>query len=109
MCEKHGASGFIESCEHIRDLIISGNSKKIRTIKAFEYQMLVCKDCINRYNLEKYILDPNERYNILDKDTKLEPESYWKELDEGYKKMKNRIGWCIKCYNELLEQYKSNT
>ena len=109
ICKIHGPSGFIESCEHVRDLIISRNSTEIFTIKALIYSMVVCNDCIKQYNLHKYVLDPNKEYNIFGKRSELESETFLNNYKDAYEKMKNRIGWCVNCYNELLDQHKIKT
>lgn len=103
LCEKHGTSGFFESCEHVHDLLIGNRSEEITIIRAYLYQMKVCKDCVRYFHLEKYVLKNPEFH----KETLPEPDEFWIEFELAYNKMNNRKAWCIHCYDELLKKHNT--
>jgi len=99
LCEKHGASNFFESCEHVRDLILNGRYEDIKEIRAYAYRMKVCETCVKQYQLEKYVIENLSNFN----ETMSEPSAFWKDLENADDKMQHGIAWCTHCYDDLLE------
>lgn len=103
-CQIHGLSGFFESCEHVRNLIATKQSNKVVEIETCPYTMRVCDDCIDKYDLKKYIIPDDHDYNIFKEED--HPDEYWENIDKAYDKMKTE-GWCSKCYETLKENNKA--
>lgn len=103
-CNKHGVSGFVESCEHVRYLVANGRIKEIKNIGLSIYSLIICDDCIKIFDLHKYVINQNKHCDSFGESTELELEEFF----DAYEKINNRIGWCIQCYQELLDQHKAN-
>ena len=101
LCDTHGPSHFFESCEHIHDILLEGLSTKIHKIRFLCYTMDICEACLNKHQLDKYILEENPDHN---KQRTPEPENFWNKFEMEYDKMKNRKGWCVHCYEELRNE-----
>jgi len=100
-CEKHGTCGFVESCKHVRQLLVQGRADEISVIRAYVFRMRVCAQCIEKHQLEKYVLEKPEQR----KEEMSEPDVFWRAFEAAYDDMDNRIAWCIHCYDELHDKY----
>lgn len=102
LCKKHGLSGFFESCKHVPGLVACRRTNDIKIIRAYIFHMKVCNHCIEQYNLEKYIVDPDQEGTKSLLDAMPESDDFWHTFERACEKMDNRTGWCSKCYDELI-------
>jgi len=103
-CKIHGDSYFFQSCKHVRDLIINKKHYKIKTVRTGVYIMYICTDCIKMHGLEKYEYDFENNPDVTTIDLYTESEEFWNKFEQEYDKMEDKIGWCSKCYNDLMKQ-----